>query len=80
MSSREEELAVEAALAKVDEKLSIAAKGALLNARALGYGFIMIKRNNRGYSDFTVKNILWHEIEEVLTDMGVRGGFYHGRG
>ena len=78
--SKEDEIAIEEALSKIDEKLDIAAKSALINARALGYGFIMIKRNNRGYSDFTVKSILWHEIEEVLTDMGARGGFYHGRG
>jgi hypothetical protein len=77
--SKSEEFSVDEALIKLEEKLNLSAKDAIRNARSVGYGFIMIKRNNRGYSDFTVKNILWHEMDEILTEMGARGGFYHGR-
>jgi hypothetical protein len=65
-------------LARLSERLEKPSRDAMVNAMALGYGFIMIKRNKSG--QFIVKSVLWHEIEDILTDMGVKGGFYHGRG
>lgn len=55
--------------------ISKAMEGAIQNAFELGAGFVVIRRLNRG-SELIIEEMLWHEVDDVLRSLGVKGAIF----
>lgn len=51
-----------------------AMKCAIKNAYDIGSGFVVVKRMGHK-SEVFIKEMLWHEVEEELRRIGVKGAF-----
>lgn len=63
---------IETVFERQEDRIKKCVKNAIENSYQVGVGFVVIKRLNRG-SEFIISQMLWHEVDQVLREIGVKG-------